>query len=363
MGFIRILDLDLNLIAEIDNFESLEFQRSFYKSGNFTLTLNKNITYADELQLNRLIMVNNSTDKVGIIKQLRYTTIESQEMLEIKGWELKGIFKQRITIPEGGSSHQSFSNIEAETIIKDIVQRNCLDIAAEAFDNFVIIGDAARGAQFDYNVRYSNLEEALERIARQAELGTKLYLNFTTSKWDFDIVEGTDLTSSGGASNPVIFSTTYDNIKTQSYIISDLNSANYAYVGGQGEAELRAIVGVGAATTDVERYTIFVDARDLDSNPKLTARGESKLAGLASLESFECEILTESVYTYETSYNLGDYVTIQDAGLGVSLDRQLETITEFYNKYGFRITAGFGSDLKTVKEYIDSKLDDALVIV
>ena len=54
---LRIYDKNVNLIAEIDNYEELTFERSFFKAGSFTVKLNGSTKYALELQKNRLIRI------------------------------------------------------------------------------------------------------------------------------------------------------------------------------------------------------------------------------------------------------------------------------------------------------------------
>jgi hypothetical protein len=359
---IRIFDSDLTFKAEIDAYSKLVFKRELYKAGTFTINIAREVLCSDELQKNRIIMINNDVNKVGIIKQLKYTTQNNTSTIEVQGYELKGIFKQRITIPTNGQAHQSFSSVEAETIIKSVIQRNCLDLTSYngkdlSFSNLVIDTDQARGNQFDFNTRYKNLEAELEKICRLSSLGTSLYLDLSAKKYNFEIVEGSNLTATGGAVNPVIFSLDYDNIEYQNYIVSDINSSNFAIIGGQGEAELRTIEVTGGTETDIDLNVTFVDARDLNTTADLIARGNERLAELVSLETFDCQILPVSNYEYQSDYDLGDLVTVQDKSLGVSIDRRILAVTEYYANNGFDLEISFGDEVKGVKEYIDTGLN------
>jgi len=357
---IRIFDKDVNLIAEVDAYQSLSFERKLFTSGVFKIKLNRGSKCAHEFKRNRLISVGNTGKKVGIIKQIQHNISNNDSMLEITGLELKGRFLQRVTIPTTASEFQSFTQKEAETIIKDVVTQNC--VTNFPFSNLNVTVDQARGAKFDYTTRYKPLESEIERIARLSELGTSLQLNFATKKWDFDIIEGRDLTSTGGAINPVIFAYEYDNIQSQYYTESDFNSINYAIVGGSGDGVDRVIVETGTSDTDIDLYIGFVEAGNLSATDELTARGEETISKLKPIQSFNCDILPVSNYEYEVDYDLGDFVTLQDREIEVSVDKQIEGITEYYDKTGFKITVDFGQDLKTTRQIIDEKIDNSKVV-
>jgi len=362
---IRIYDLDLTLLGQIGNYESLIFQRSLYGIGKFTLTLEYNINNADLLAKNKLISVGKSENKVGIIRSYRYKNKGNSAMLIIQGYELKWVLKSRITIPTAAASHQSFTNTEAETIIKDVVSRNLASSDADVVQfkypsYFTIAADSARGDKFDFNTRYKKLNEELEAFGELAEMGTQVTVDFDTGDWIFDVIVGVDRTYTTGAS-PVIFSNKYGNLKEQDYIDSDIDSANYAVVGGQGDGAARTIVETGTSDTGVEMNVIFVDARDLNTNDELTARGQEKLAKNASITSFEGVILPIGTFEYETDYDLGDEVTIQNDKLGVSIDRRIENIIEYYTAKGFNVELIFGKQQKTIDEMIANMASETAI--
>jgi hypothetical protein len=273
----------------------------------------------------------------------------------VSGFELKGILKQRISIPPAGFSHQRFNNKESETIMKDIIQLNCLDTAGYEFENFQIATDLQRGDKRYTATRYKNLAEEIQRIGQATETGSQIYLNFTTKKMIFDIIPVTDKTS--GTANPVIFSTKYNNILKQDYFDSDANAYNYAFVGGQGEGDARTIVQVGTVATNLDLSVMFVDARDIDDTDELTTRGNEKLSQTENEISFDCVISENKPFLYETDYDIGTKVTIENERLGLSFSKVIEAITEYYTETGREIEATFGTPRKNVKKYIDINTD------
>jgi hypothetical protein len=351
---IRIFNEDIEFLAEIDNYETLRFERKMYSAGAFSLRLNANIKYANELKKNRIITIGNSQTKAGIIKTIQYVQGET-EILTVSGFELKGIFRQRITIPPAGFSHQRFNNKEVETIMKDIVKLNCIDTAGFEFENFEVATDLQRGDKRYTATRYKNLEEEIFRIGKSSEMGSYIYLDFTNKKMMFDVMPVTDKTS--GSANPVIFSTKYNNILKQDYYDSDTNNFNYALVGGQGVGDARTITHVGTPFTNFELSVTFVDARDIDDIDELTTRGEEKLSQTQSEISFDCLVSQNKPFQYETDYDLGTKVTIENERLNISFDKTIEAITEYYTETGFDVEMTFGTTRKSVKTYIDINTD------
>lgn len=112
---IRIFDTDVNFIAAIDNFSTLQFQRKLYSARVKTLALDKSILYANELQKDRIIVVDGSA---GIIEETKY----EDNKLTVSGYELKGIVKRRITKPVRGDSHIKFTTAPSENFLNGFLQ-------------------------------------------------------------------------------------------------------------------------------------------------------------------------------------------------------------------------------------------------
>lgn len=350
---IRIFDSSINLIAEIDNYKSLQFQRKLYSAGSFTLRLNANVRYAEELKKNRIITLGNNTKKVGIIKYVSYTQ-DSNEVLEVVGFELKWIFNQRITIPTAGQSHISFTTDPVETMLKTLVTTN-QNTAGMAFTNLDVIADSGRGATGTTKSRYQDLANELERIGRAKEMGHLIQLNFTSKKMEFDVIIPNDFTATSGS--PVIFSEKYDNINYQKYVDSDIDMYNYAIVAGQGVGAARTIETAGTLLSDLDLSVTFVDAKDINDSASLISRGEERLAETTTQINFDCTISENKPFVYEVDYELGDKVTIVADKFSVTYDKIIEEITEFYDSNGRTITAVFGTPANLMKKYIEIKTD------
>ncbi len=170
--------------------------------------------------------------------------------------------------------------------------------------------------------------------------------------------EGRNLTAAQSERNPVIFSPDFDNIEAQEYIDSEIGYKNFAYVGGQGEGEMRTIEQVGTST-GLDRREMFIDARDLDDQSTLIDRGVQKLQELDMIESLEANILTYGPFIYEKDWDLGDIVTIQNKKWNVTLDARVTEIREVYESSlpgNFKLEVTFGNSSPTLIDKVKQEL-------
>jgi len=366
---LRVLTPELELLGEIDDYESLIFTRVYHGIGSFELHINLNKPNASLLQKGRLIML--SPTKVGIIKHYEVAISEDGaggETLKVTGPALSGILKQRVTVPPVGQAYDRLTAL-AETVMRHYVTANAISPvdSSRAFTMLINSPDLTRGGQLTWQSRYKQLDEELEAIALASGLGWVVKLDLEQGKWVFDVLQGRDLTSTQDTLPPVIFSVDYDNIESQQYVDSDLNYRNVGYVGGQGEGEEREIVVVGTGT-GLARHEVFIDARDIgegseDPPPspeqitaRLIARGDQKLAEYAKLQTFEAQILTHGPFAYGTDWDLGDIVTVQNRKWGVTLDARITEVTEVYEPAGFRLSAVFGHNQPTLVSKLKQEL-------
>ena len=184
-----------------------------------------------------------------------------------------------------------------------------------------------------------------------------MFLDLKNKKFVFDVFEGRDLTASQNMLPPAIFSVDYDNISSQKLIESIMAYKNTGYVGGQGEGVDRAIQVVGENVRGLERYEVFIDARDIEDSRNLSERGLQKLEELKEVMTFDNEILTQSNLVYEEDYNLGDLVTAINSKWKVVLDSRITEVTEIYEVGGYRINAVFGNNVPTLVERIKQGMD------
>lgn len=354
---IRIIDRDFNLLSEIDDYESLLWTRRWYRPGEFELCINLNKQNTRTLQKENIVLFG---EKAGIIRHREISLDENGkggETLVIKGSSLSSLIGRRITLPPEGEAYDVI-NSNAENIIKHYVDVNCInpiDINRK-ISGLIIAANQNRGINLKYQSRLKQLDEELEKISQISGLGWDVLPDIKNKLFVFDISEGKDLTSNQTINNPVMFSIDFDNIKSQSFIDSDLNYRNQAYIGGQGEGVGRSIVEVGEELQGLDRYEVFIDARDIENDADLPNRGQQKLLEMLKLRSFESEILTKGTFEYEKDWNLGDIVTVQNRKWGITMEARVTEIKEIYEPNGFKLEATFGNTIPTLIDKIKSEI-------
>ncbi|PUF85661.1 MULTISPECIES: siphovirus ReqiPepy6 Gp37-like family protein [unclassified Geobacillus] len=369
---IRILTPTLDLLAEIDDYESLLFTRRWHEIGEFELRINRHKRHTELLQRGNLIMLGASRNKVGIIRHREIELDENGKASEnwfVKGIALKGVVAQRLVVPPANDSHDRASGA-AESVMKHYVYChvvNPVDVKRK-IDMIVIASDQQRGSQISWESRFKNLADELIEISKTSGLGWDVFLDFQQKKWIFDVFVGRDLTVNQSVNPPVIFSPQFESLKQLSFVESDFNYRNYGYIAGQGEGEDRRVVEVGEAE-GLSRIETFIDARDISEQDedqqalpeeqviaKLRERGQQKLLEFAQEFFLEGQILTNSPFVYEKDYDLGDIVTIQNREWGITRDARITEIKEIYEPGGFQIEATFGESRPTLIKKLKQEL-------
>lgn len=361
---IRIIDSSFTLLAEIDDYESLQFIRRWYKVGEFELHININKNNTDKLKEDNLIILGTDYKKVGVIRHREIKIDENgkqSEELVVKGYTLKGIVSRRITVPPAGEGYDKIKD-NAETVMKHYVDINCINPAdiKRKIPQLIIATDLKRGIYTQWQSRYKQLDTELEDIANYADLGWDIYIDIENCKWVFDVYEGRNLTAFQDILPPVIFSIDFDNIKAQSFLDSAISHKNVGYVGGQGEEEERTIIQVGEYE-GLERIETFIDANDIEDETELPERGQQKLNEMQQIRSFESEILTNGPFIYGVDWDLGDIVTVQNKKWGLTLDSRITEVKEIYEASGFKIEVTFGNTVPTLIDKLKKELNKPMV--
>ncbi|MFL0197009.1 siphovirus ReqiPepy6 Gp37-like family protein [Clostridium sp. WILCCON 0269] len=349
---IRIIDKDFNLLGEIDDYESLQFIRRFYKVGEFELHINVNKNNTDMLQEDNLILLGSSFNKVGIIMHRENSYDQNGEptdALIIKGATLKGIMARRLIVPPVNGNGYDSQTGSIETILKAFVNNhvvNPTDIARK-IPQVTIAQDQQRGNQDKWRSRFEVLSDKLDEIGEYATIGWDVTLDITNNTWVFDVIVGRNLTVNQDTLPPVIFSVDFNSINSRHYISSSLNAKNVGYAGGKGDDVDRLIQQIGEVE-GLARIETFLDCSQAEDVTELTTQGQQKLDELQKVESLEVGIIPEGSFVYGQDYDLGDFITAQDRKLGITMNAQIIELKEIYETTGFSLEGTFGTNIPTL---------------
>lgn len=326
---VYVLNQDLAIEGVIDSYVSLIWRPSYAEIGDFELYMGASDKAISLLQQNRYLVRDTdiTTDsngvitykKVMIIKNITLSTdVENGDYFTVTGRELKFLLHQRIVWG------QYNLNSTVEYALRRLIGSN----AVEAVEPTRVIPNMqfteAKGftERLDKQVSNTPLDEAVSEICNTYGYGWDIYI--TNNKITVDIYKGVDR-SYGQSTNPyVVFSDTFDNLYNTEYVCETENYSNMALVGGEGEGLSRIYGYYNNDVGGLERYEMYVDARDLSQNLEsetdrieledylilLDERAKENIATMTVTEGFTGEVLSDISFKYGEDFNLGDVVTV-----------------------------------------------------
>lgn len=390
---IRVYNKYLDLLGESDTYQSMQYKRSYHSIGDFEMHINRYMHHADRFQKGNIIALNKQAHKAGLILSREIELDDSgkeSENFKLTGFTLDGLMNRRVTVPPSGTAYDRKSG-DAETVMKHYVYQHFVNPADpnRKMDMLEIAENQHRGGNIEWESRFKNVGDELEKISTETGLGWGIFVDFNTKKLIFDCFQAKNLTQSNNEGNsPVFFSPEFETIKSQSFFESDKDYKNVGYVGGQGEGADRKIIELGNST-GLDRIETFIDARDIgtedeESEDDLTDeeieeqirdRGKQKMKEMKTLFTLEAEILTPitrksykqmnsskqmqaTPFEYEKDFDLGDRVQVVNRSWGVTMDAPITEFTEIHEADGFNLEATFGESRPTLTSKIRDKFNE-----
>ena len=351
---IRFFDPDINFIGEITDYTALIHVSKWKSYGDFEI--HSSVMYDRLFHDGNIIMLDNDTRKTGIIK---YIGVDDEEggTVELKGFSLLHMLTQRITVPPKGKAHHEFNKAAAEDIMTALVNTNAVAPAdsKRKIPKLVIKQSAGRGDRLTYQTRYDVLTDCLEELCGASGLGVCVSLDPWKKQFVFEVLEGVDRTVNQADRPPMIFNVNYDNIENREYIRDSSEYKNCAYTGGQGDGVNRVIKIIGNEKTGLDRYELFVDARDVEDEANLPDRAKVKLAECEKISSYTCEA---DAALYQKKWNLGDVVTTKDAEWSLLLHERITEVMETLDSDGYVVEPTFGTATKSIIEKVNAVSGD-----
>lgn len=349
-----ILDQDFNDIDIVQNAESLVWKKCYCDPGSFEIYTIASTENINLLQIGRYI-TRLDDDMVGVIEKINIQKDDDgRNMLLVSGRCAKSLFARRIIQPQ-----QTFSGTVWNRMYW-MIYRNAAEPSAEyrRIPSISIsdVDPGIKGLSDKTQHTGTNLMDAVIELLAANDLGWKV--TRSSSTLHVTLVAGTDRSVNQTENEPVVFSDGLDNLLSSDYEKDMTGYANVAHIAGEGEGSSRVWAGIditGGQTgiSGLDRYELFVDARDLqktstdDSGSETTmtdaeyyaqlqARGLEKLKDKQYTESFEGEA-DWGAYKYRIDYDVGDIVTIRNQ-FGLSADIRIVAVEEIEDKDGYTVT-------------------------
>lgn len=364
-----VLDTDFKVLGVVDNYECLVWQRNYYKPSSFSMQIIPTFEQFELLKKGNILL------KIDDIKEAMYIdhreleeNDESVEVLVVSGYSLTQWLDRRITL------YKELEKGNAETVMRNYVNRHCInpEEANRRIDNLILGTNNNLGNEIDYMSHYEPLLQEIEDIATVNELGYRIDLDLETKKYAFEVYKGLDRTVNQEVNSKAIFSTEFENVSNQKYIDSDNNYRNMVLVAGAGEDANRKTLTLGSSNKGLDRYELFVDARDISDtkqqgenevsipieeyNKLLKVRGKEKLSECTKVETFDCTLINVNSLIYRVDFDLGDKVSIINKKWGLMLNERIVSITETYDEEGLNIDIEIGNNIPTLIDKIKQKV-------
>ena len=374
---LEIYDSELNKLGIVDEFKSLIWTPRFYEVGSFELQAPMTENNIALLQKNRYIY-RPDAEETAFIKSIAESEQEGVRFIIVSGAMLEGLLDKR-TITAKGFSTSLLGTLKM--YLEDISglysfgYKGMSVESADGYDCDSWGGESAIG---------QNLGEYTRGLLRAENRAVRIKFYPDKKKMICRFVKGTDRSAEQQANQQVIFSEENQNIYNTNYTYSEEGCyslaecwASYSedvekdkskdsmlkaslggrdYSGGQylGGLELTNWFGETEALTKTEvRHT--ADGKTYTVTVIDYEATYAKLLDICKqhycpyTESFEGTIAGDG---YRSEWQLGDYVTVEDAKRGTSYKKQVEEVTEVFEAGSERVDVTLGPSLKTVLDLI-----------
>ena len=366
MGVITVFNKYFERIDILRKYTFMQYTDKFNGVGEFKINAilcDENLYLLDEKEV--FFVAFDRTTMGRIDKVVKDSDSEFEQTLEITGRMIKYKLQTSVVYKQ-----QIYSGRTAE-VVKQLVENNmCVgSIGDKRYINFefYIQGNRLSEMTMINNGQWTggSVYDAIQPLLQADSMGFEIKPVITERyeidasapitnirKWYFNILLGEDRTRNNQRGNkPIVFSHSLSNLTRSTYEKDMKDYCNVAYVAGEGEENNRTWIEVyqdGVKGTENEwdaigwlRDELFVDARDLqkttdnktytDTEYKemLTQRGNEYLKEHIVFVSYDSTVTNENEkYKYQRDFHNGDFVTIVDNELGITVDAQITEVTK-----------------------------------
>lgn len=353
---VEIFTPDIEPIAQLERRTAIRWTDKFFSCGDFEIWCPITELNSSLLQKDNLVWLGGDT--AGIIEYVEKTREEGSAFsYHVKGRFLDSFFDGRCIYPQySGTSKTACQHIS------DIIYKYCInpEDTNRKMSKIISAEVPNGGDNISYQQTGEDILSEIEKLAEANSVGFSLNFDPKNKQFIFYTVYPKNRSWSQIENDPVVFDSASDDILESTYTANWADGKNVAYVAGEGEGNQRKLLVVTNAATmpiGTDRKELWVDARDLSSQKEdgsyltnaqyedlLHQRGLQRLAEYQYIESFSSVIKT---FGFEQNvlgvdFFLGDFVTIVDRELGLSMDTQITEVEQTWDEKGYRIEITFG---------------------
>lgn len=342
-----IYNSNRDLIGIVESFDYLRWTRRYSQCGSFELKAISTPENAALLKEGNIIWKSDD-EEAGIIEYLKLSQTDS-EFITVSGRFATSLLAHRIV---WGTENLSG---DLSVCAEQLLNHNLIAPSDSARQiTSVSFSSVNLGVPVSTQISYRNLMDAVTGLCDASDVGIKTVFNQVTGAFT--------VTLYNGEVSQAVFSKEYENLTEQVYTESEMDYANTALIGGEGEGAQRTFVAITSGSGETRRE-IFVDAKDLRTEDfgtgytdALTFRGQSKLNELAMRYTFDTTVNPHGNLTYKIDFDLGQMVKVVSKTWGVTMTTRITEVEETYDADGQTINVVFGKAELTIAQKIRSDM-------
>ena len=374
---LQIYDSALNELGIVDEFKSLIWTPRFYEVGSFELQAPMTENNVALLQKNRYIY-RPDVEETVFIKSVSESQQDGEQLIVVSGAMLEGLLDKRTITGKGYSTSLRDT---LKIYIEDI--QGLYSFGYKGMSIEIDDGDDCRNWGGESAIG-QNLGEYARGLLRAENRAVKIKLYPEQKKMVCRFVSGTDRSTEQQANPHVIFSEENKNIYNVNYSYSEEGCCSLAECWATYDEDVlvdnskadmlkvslggRDYRGGGQYLDGLELTNWFGTEQAIITEKKIYTEGGVIIIKEINYEETYEKLLTVckqhySPYTesfdgviigdgYRNEWQLGDYVTIEDARRGTTHKKQVEEVTEAFEASGNRVDVILGASLKTVIDLI-----------
>lgn len=358
---IEILDSNLKKVDILRKYTFSQYVDKFREVGTFKLNVRieqENLYLMDETEQYYVLFDGKMFGRIDKVK--KDSDSEFEKVLEITGQLAPVLFTERVirgTLTFGGNTAQYVKELIYQNIVKDTTKDRYVNIDIQYDDETYLNSICSR---VDKQTTGGYVWDEVQPVLEQDKLGifftpivkTKHVVDgveTNISEWELKISAGKDRRKGNKQGNrPVVFSQSLSNIARTDYDHETEKYKNIAYVAGEGEAQERKWyeigINAGVETKNKKGWgcrELWIDARDIQSKDsdgntmtdevyeELIRQRANEKATENTVERSYSSTITEAnnQYEYGKDYYKGDFVTVIDNELGITVDAQVTEVT------------------------------------
>lgn len=358
---IEILDSNLKKVDILRKYTFSQYIDKFREVGTFKLNVRiekENLYLMDETEQYYVLFDGKTFGRIDKVR--KDSDSEFEKVLEITGKLAPVLFTERVvngTLTFSGNTAQYVRELIYQNIVKDATKNRYVNIDIQ-YDDETYLNSIC--SKVDKQTTGGYVWDEVQPVLEQDKLGifftpivrtkhTVDGVETNISEWELKIGAGKDRRKGNRQGNrPVVFSQSLSNIARTTYDHETEKYKNIAYVAGEGEEQERKWyeigINAGIETKNKKGWgcrELWIDARDIQSEDsdgntirdeeyeKLIKQRANEKATENTVERSYSSTITEAnnQYEYGKDYYKGDFVTVIDNELGITVDAQVTEVT------------------------------------